>query len=57
MTLLEEIAFVIADRGWKNGYLIEFVTSSVANKTLNKELVDKKTLGKLDFNEKGQKKS
>lgn len=52
MTLLEQIAFVISDRGWRNGRLVEFVTSSVKHKTLNKELVDKKTLERLDFREK-----
>lgn len=47
MTLLEEIAFVIEDRGWKNCYLVEFVQTSVKNNELNEDLVDRKTLRKL----------
>jgi len=52
--LLEEIAFVIGDRGWKNCRLVEFVTSSTKNNMLNKELVDKKTLERLDLFKKSQ---
>jgi len=55
MSLLEEIAFVIVDRGWKNGFLIEFVSISVKNNQLNRELVDNKTLKRLDLAKNNKK--
>lgn len=55
MTLLEEIAFVIADRGWENTRLIEFVSTSVKNNQLNRELVDNKTLKRLDLAKNNKK--
>jgi len=48
MNLLEQIAFVIINRGWKNCYLIEFVKTSVANNKLNRELVNKKILKEFE---------
>ena len=55
MTLLEEIAFVITCRGWKNCYLIELVSTSVKNNQLNRELVDNRTLKRLDLAKNNKK--
>ena len=40
-TLLEQIRLVIVNRAWRNGRLTEFVDSSVKNKELNLDLIDK----------------
>jgi len=46
----DKIIFVIENRGWKNGKLIEFIKTS--KNELNKQLVDENILKKLEINEK-----
>ena len=43
----DKIIFVIENRGWKNGKLIEFIKTS--KNEINKELVDKWCLDKLSI--------
>lgn len=43
----DKIIFVIENRGWKNGKLIEFIKTS--KNELNKQLVDKNCLDKLSI--------
>ncbi len=57
MTLLEEIAFVIESRGWRNTFLLKLVSTSVRDNQLNRELVDNRTLKRLDFEKKSQEKN
>ena len=51
----DKIIFVMENRGWRNGKLIEFIKTS--KNELNKELVDKNCLDKLsvqvELNQKG----
>ena len=51
----DKIIFVIKNRGWKNGKLMEFIKTS--KNELNKQLVDKNCLDKLmqKLNEQGRK--
>lgn len=48
MSLLEQVAFVIKNKGWKNTYLIEFVSTTTKDNKLNRNLIDRKVLKKLD---------
>jgi len=47
MDLIDKIAFVIEDRGWKNCHLIDFVVKSTKEKRLQEDLIDESTLKKL----------
>ena len=47
MELIDKIAFVIADKGWKNCHLIDFVVKSVKERKLAEDLIDEGTLKKL----------
>ncbi len=55
MTLLEEIAFVIADRGWRNTFLLALISTSVKNNQLNRELVANKMLKRFDLAKNNKK--
>ena len=43
----DKIIFVIENRGWKNGKLIEFIKTS--KNEINKQLIDKNCLDKLSI--------
>jgi hypothetical protein len=45
-----KIIFIIKNRGWKNGKLLEFLSTSMEE--INEKLVDKSTLKKLKEIEK-----
>jgi len=51
MTLIDKIAFVIEDRGWKNNHLIDFVVKSAQTQKLQEHLIDEATLKKLKLYE------
>jgi hypothetical protein len=49
MELLDQIAFIIENKGWKNCHLIDFVVQSVRKRKLQGTYVDEGMLKKLEI--------